>query len=172
MFSCYKGYKQKWTVKKLKKVIYITIPQYKHIIAHCWWEHVVKLNFRCKCSVLMFSCLSHSCRKLGGIQKSCWTQLNTWATNTPATLNPSQSLNPPLLILPWRSCLSTPMLSTRPTSPCTPTRAFQPTALELPSPSPRSNPCEEQHNSLVLVKGNSVVNCASDPHRAFSLLPS
>lgn len=100
------------------------------------------------CSIILFLLLlSSPSRILGGVQKSCWTRLNTWATSASATWNTFPSLSPlqPTLLL--LSCLSTPTRSNHPVSPCTPTRASLPPALELRSLSPRSNPCDMPHNS-------------------------
>lgn len=99
------------------------------------------------CSIVFFLLLLSSPRRtLGGVQKSCWTQLNTWATSASATWNTSPSLSPLQPILLLLSCLSTPTRSTHPTSPCTPTPASPPQALELRSRSPRNNPCDMPHN--------------------------
>ena len=100
------------------------------------------------CSIILCLLLvsPRFCRTLGGVQKSCWTQLSTWATSASATWNTSPSLSPPQPTLPSHSCLSTPTSSTHPPSPCTPTRASPPRFLRRRSSSPRSNPCDMPHN--------------------------
>ena len=102
------------------------------------------------CSIFFFLLhLSPPCRTLGGIQKSCWTQLNTWATNAPATWNSPPRLSPLLPTLLLLSCLRIPTLSTHPMSLCIPTQPSSPMALELHSLSPKSNLCDMRRNSYL-----------------------
>lgn len=115
-----------------------------HCVVLMWWHFLFRFSQpssdnRNPCDPFL---LSSPRRTLGGIQKSCWTQLNTWATSASVTWNASLSLSPIKPTLPLLSCLSTPT-----TSPCTPTQPSLPLGLELRSHSPRSNPCDMPHNS-------------------------
>lgn len=118
-------------------------------------------HLSCELEVLFSAFAPPPRRTLGGVQKRCWTRLNTWATSASATWNPTPSLSllRPALLPP--SCLSTPMCSHHPTSPRTPTRASPPPALELHSRSPRSNPCDAPRQALLCKRQHDSATKAS-----------